>query len=422
MTVIRQPLLPFLIYISLGVALAACGSPIETSSNGVDKQRAGSAEEEALYRLRFEAMQQGTSRGGGLTQYDPVETVPGASVPTAFSMAQPGTLSSGALSRAAAYAQERNSSAFIVWRNGKIEHEAYFDGFEQDTLIVSGSLAKPVTAILVGRALIEGHIASVDQPVADFITEWRDDAQRSQILIRHLLDMRSGLLPQALARDADSILLRAYLHPRHDEIIIHEYPVTHPAGTRYEYSNANSQLIAPLIERASGVRYARYIGEMLLQPLGAQGGKVWVNREGGTAHSGCCLMLPARSWLSIGILLINDGVWEGVRLLPEGYVAEMRTPTMENPHHGMGVWVAGEYVEWRGSLHPSMEVGRTFHSEPYLDKDLFLFDGNANQVVYMIPSENMVILRTGGDTPADKPWDNSFLPNLLIRDANRSED
>jgi hypothetical protein len=64
-----------------------------------------------------------------------------------------------------------------------------------------------------------------------------------------------------------------------------------------------------------------------------------------------------------------------------------------------------------------LPYGKTLHSAPYLDRDLFLFDGNSNQVVYMIPSLDVVVLRTGGDTPNDLPWDNAFLPNLLIGDA-----
>ena len=117
------------------------------------------------------------------------------------------------------------------------------------------------------------------------------------------------------------------------------------------------------------------------------------------------------------MLIMNDGVWEGDRLLPEGYVAEMRTGSEQNPYYGLGLWVAGPYIERRGYANPDIPYGKVLHSEPYLDKDLYLFDGNSNQVVYMIPSQNMIILRTGDGPPKDAPWDNTVLPNLLIRDA-----
>lgn len=378
------------------------------------------ADDEALYLQRYKAQEEAVRQGGGLANYDPLEPVVGAKPAPLKYRRAPG-IAPAALAAARAYAGERNSSAFMVWRDGAIEAEAYFGSFDAKTPIVSKSLAKPVTAILVGRAIQQGHIKSLDQPVADFITEWRDDPVRSRILVRHLLDMRSGLMPQGEARGPESVLNRAYLHPRHDEVIIRDYPVIHPPGSRYEYSNASSELVAPLIERATGLRYSAYLSQALLRPIGAPGGSIWLNRPGGTAHSGCCLLLPAQSWLRIGILLAEDGVWRGKRLLPRGYVAEMRTPTPQNPHAGLGVYVAGRYVEWRGAGNPDVVQGRTRHGEPYADKDIFLFDGNGNQVVYISPATRMVILRTGERPPRDKPWDNAVLPNLLIRGIVRSD-
>jgi len=255
--------------------------------------------------------------------------------------------------------------------------------------------------------------------VADFISEWRGDPRRSKILVRHLLDMRSGFLPQGPAMTAEDILNRAYLHPRHEQIIIHDYPVVDEPGTRYEYNNATSELVAVLIERATGVRYGEWLSREVLQRIGSPGGTIWVNRPGGTAHSGCCLMLPAEAWLRLGVLLLQDGVWEGKRLLPAGYVQAMRTPTAENPYYGLGVYVAGRYIARRGFANPARdaEARRVLHSEPYLADDVFLFDGNSNQVVFIIPSRRLVVLRVGDNPPrgAGGEWDNSALPNLLIR-------
>jgi CubicO group peptidase (beta-lactamase class C family) len=375
-----------------------------------------SAEEEALYLKRFGEIS--NTAGRGLDAYDPVELVPGARTKSLPKAKKP-TIAAGALGEAKAYAEERKSSAFIVWRKGQIEAEHYFNGYDATKPIISKSLAKPVTALLVGRAIQLGHIKSLDQPVADFITEWKGDAKREKMTIRHLLDMRTGFLMQSPASRPDDILNRAYLHPRHDEIIIRDYPLTNDPGTRYDYSNATSELIAPVIERATGKRYSAFLSEALLKPIGAAGGSVWINRPGGMAHSGCCLMLPAQSWLRMAVLLMNDGKWGGKALLPKGFVAAMRTPTAENPHYGLGVWVAGPYLEQRGFAHPSIAFGRVLHSEPYSAKDLYLFDGNSNQVIYMIPSQNLIVLRTGETPPKALGWDNSKLPNLLIRGIKR---
>jgi len=346
--------------------------------------------------------------------------VPGAADAAPLPAASTATIPSGALEEARAYSAANNSSALMIWRGGKVELEAYFGDHDADTPIVSRSLAKPLTVNAVGRAIALGDIESLDQSVADYIVEWRD-TDKAGILVRHLLDMRSGLLPQAAAMEPENILNRAYLHPRHDDIIVNEYPLTHVPGTRYEYSNATSDLVAVLIERATGMRYAEFISEQVLKPIGAAGGEVWITRPGGLAHAGCCIELPAETWLRLGVLLIRDGVWNGVRLLPEGYVGEIRTPTPQNVHAGLGVYIGQPYVERRGAGNPERFPGGTLHSEPYLADDLYLFDGNSNQVCYIVPSADLVILRTGGPPPKEPGWDNAYLPNLVLRGLRSSD-
>jgi len=380
-----------------------------------------SAADEAVYLERFARLMDASRLGLGLETYEPLEPVPGARNPVPLAGAAAGNtrIAAAALQAAEEYAARNNSSAFMVWHDGKIEKASFFKGMKPEGTFPSRSLAKPMTAVAIGRAIALGKIRSLDQPVADFVTEWRGDPRRSRILVRHLLDMRSGFLPQGPAMTAEDILNRAYLHPRHEQIIIHDYPVVDEPGARYEYNNATSELVAVLIERATGVRYGEWLSREVLQRLGSPGGTIWVNRPGGTAHSGCCLMLPAEAWLRLGVLLLQDGVWEGKRLLPAGYVQAMRTPTAENPYYGLGVYVAGRYIARRGFANPARdaEARRVLHSEPYLADDVFLFDGNSNQVVFIIPSRRLVVLRVGDNPPrgAGGEWDNSALPNLLIR-------
>ncbi len=385
---------------------------------------AAPAEDEAVYQARFAQLFASFRAGLGLETYEPLEPVPGAVKYAALPLASRPSIDPSALQRAREYAAANRSSAFLVWRDGVLEESSYFGDTKAESLLTSRSLAKPMTAIAVGRAMALGKIRSLDQPVADFIPEWRGDERRRLILVRHLLDMRSGFLPQSMSPDPAHILNRAYLHPRHDEIIIREYPVVDVPGSRYEYNNASSEMVAVLIERATGRRYSEFISSEILQPIGAPGGNVWVNRPGGVAHSGCCLMLPAEAWLRLGILLAADGVWQGRRLLPTGYVTEMRRPTRENPYYGLGVYVAGDYTPRRGFAHPEREPDsrKVLHSEPYLASDLFLFDGNANQVVYIIPSERLVILRMGDNPPRGEgqEWDNTVLPNTVLRGILRA--
>lgn len=391
---------------------AAAGSSMLNDGAAPDGKTYSDADE-ALYRKRFERLADPAS-GMGLPFYDTLQEVRGADQPTALVMAKMPRVSPAAIDRATDYAARMNSTALLIWQDGLIQAAGYFGDTTPETPLVSRSLAKPMAVIAVGRAIREGHIASLDESAANYFREWRG-TPKAAIRIRYLLDMRSGLLRQAPATGIDDVLNRAYLHPRHDEVLINEYPLVREPGSRYEYSNANLELAAPLIERATGVQYEDWVADQVLKPLGAAGGQVWMNREGGTAHAGCCWLLPAETWLRLAILLIDDGVADGRRLLPEGFVREMSTATPQNPHAGMSVYVAGDYIRGRGAANPELPVGKTLHGEPYLAHDLFLFDGNSNQVIYIVPSARLVVARLGNRPSSGAEWDNAYLINTLLR-------
>jgi CubicO group peptidase (beta-lactamase class C family) len=372
---------------------------------------------EAIYQERVALINGGRAADPtGTALYKPLEAVPGAADyrPMAARAPAARVISAEALTAAEDYARRNNSGTLLVWHAGAVELAVAFGNRSVDQKIVSKSLAKPVGAIALGRAIALGKVRGLEQPAADFITEWRG-TPKATIQVRHLADMRSGFLAQGPTFDPASIWARAYLGPDHEQVLIHEYPLTHTPGTRYEYSNAPSDLIAVVIERATQRRYAEFLSTELFRRIGAPGGEVWVNRPGGTAHAGCCLLAPAELWLRLGILMLNDGAWDGARLLPEGFVTAMTTPTAQNAWSGISTYVAGTYTERRGAAHPDVPAPKTWHAEPYLARDLYLFDGNANQVVYIVPSLQLVIVRTGDDPPRSPEWDNTFLPNTIIR-------
>ncbi len=410
---------PFRIVL-LTAMLAFCAIPVHAQTKPEDSGQNYlgklffSPEEEAFYQKRYQTSISAIRRD---QLFDIVETIPGSrhwqALPVATSHQR--TIAQSTLDAATAYAANNNSSALIVWRDGRIETSAYFGATAPATPINSFSLAKPLAAVAVGRAIKLGKIKSLDQPAAVFIDEWRDDPLRSQITIRQLLGMRAGLLRQGAAPGPDEIMARSYLHPRSDEILIKEYPVVDAPGTRYEYNNAAYDLLAIVIERATGRRYAEFIGSEILQRIGAPGGNAWLNRTAGLVHAGCCMTLPAETFLRLAILTLRDGVWDNQRLLPAGFVAAMKQATAENRYFGLGLFVAGPYTARRGWANPDLPLPKILHSAPYLAADLYMFDGNMNQIVYVIPSQNLVILRMGGAPPRTGPeWDNAYLPNLIM--------
>lgn len=352
--------------------------------------------------------------------YAPLEPLRGAQrwKPLPVSSPKQRRLAASALDAARSYAEAMNSSAFIVWHDGEVLSEWYGKGIDAHTPLVSKSLSKPLGAIAVGRALMLGKIRSIDQSIAEFIPAAKG-TPKAKISIRHLLDMRSGMLDQGFSSDPASPYNLAFLDTDFGRRIIESYPMPYEPGSRYSYANAPSDLIAMVIEGATGQRYGEFLSNAVLKPLGAQGGTIWVGKPGGLAHSGCCTYLPADTYLRLAVLLLDDGIWKGKRVLPAGFVAEMRKGTGQNPNFGLGIWLGTPWQKRRGFGAPGMPGPQVLHSEPYLDRDLFLFDGNSNQIVAISPKCRLIVLRLGPTPPAARDghpeWDNAFLPNTLIR-------
>ncbi len=369
-----------------------------------------------LYQQRFERLMREAGRGGGLAGYDPLTPLVGSESyePIPVAPAAGSWLDADTRETLKEYLAPRNTQAFYVWHQGALLMAEYFGDNDADSMVISRSLSKPLSVIAVGRALQLGYLKTLDQPASDYFHEWRG-TDREAITIRQILQMRSGLEAQRPSRDPNDIMNLAYLHPYHTEVIINQYPLVSEPGTRYDYSNANGELVAPLLERATGQRYEDWLSRTVLKPIGAAGGSIWLNRPGGTAHSGCCALLPAETFLRLSMLLINDGHWGDSQLLPDGYVTMMSTPTPQNPHTAMGLYVAGDYVENRGAANPDVPFGKNFHSEPYLDKDLYLFDGNGHQVSFHVPRHDLIVMRVGTAPPDEFPWDNAYLPNTVLK-------
>ncbi len=376
----------------------------------------GDANAEAIYRARLAVF----LKDPGNLPYEPTEPLRGTSrwKPLPMAPLAKRSISADALEKARSYAAMMNSSAFMVWRDGKLISQWYAPGVTANTPITSKSLSKPLTAIAVGRAITLGKIRSIDQSIADFIPTAKG-TPKEKITIRFLLDMRSGMLDQGFSPDPEHPYNRVLLHPDFGERIIDTYPMPHVPGKHYSYANAPSDLIAMVIEGATGIRYGDFVSKEVLVPLGAQGGTMWVGKPGGLAHAGCCATMPADTYLLFAMLLLDDGRWKGKRLLPKGYVAQMRKGTPENPNFGLGIWIGEPYKLRRPFGAPGMLGPHVLHSEPFLDPDLFMFDGNSNQLVAISPRHRLIVLRVGATPPAPKDgkpeWDNAFLPNTLIR-------
>jgi len=327
------------------------------------------------------------------------------------------TISAEALENVTNYAKSRNSTSLLIWHKGKLQTREHFQDYTPEKLIIGKSMAKMVVSLVIARAIKEGYIEGLDEPVANYITEWQG-TEKAKITIRHMLNMSAGLEPfYTLDMSPFSNFTRSYIAGHNEDYIINGYDVINEPGTVYDYSQVVSDLLGLVLERATKRPYGEYLSQSLIVPLGAQGGEVMMNRPDGLAHTGCCLLLPSESWLRIGIMLANKGVVNNAPLFPESWMDDYLEPSPANPAMGLHIWLGEPYLPIRSwtEVGPPKKFGIT-HSEPYLASDLFLFDGSGHQVVYVIPSLELVIVRTGGFTwSTGKKWDNAYIPNTVIR-------
>jgi CubicO group peptidase (beta-lactamase class C family) len=159
------------------------------------------------------------------------------------------------------------------------------------------------------------------------------------------------------------------------------------------------------------MRYSDYLSDALWRHMGTPAAAVTLDsREHGMARTFCCLQATARSWLHAGLLHLNDGELGGSQIVPAHWMRAIREPGELEANYGYLTWLGTNWEEYR---HYNRKTStRVRHSEAFAAPGIIFFDGMGGQRVYIIPSVNMVIVRTGA---ISMDWDDSRLPNLLIR-------
>ncbi len=341
--------------------------------------------------------------------YDPLERVagrPGQPLPRAAAHENPFSLET--LKAASRYAGAHKSSALMVLYDGNVVLERYWEDAGPDTLTAAHSMTKSLTAMLIGHAIADGFIESVDVSASVFLSEWDTDARRG-ISIRHLLNMASGVQETYDFTPRSARMQRTMgLDIISPNLAV---GISHPPGQVFAHFNPNSQLLGVILERATGRRFSEYLAEKIWQPMGNRDGFMFADRVGGMVHTDCCMWTAIADWARIGEMLRLGGTFNGAPILPAGWVAAMTEPSAAYPNYGMQLWLGNTYEQNR-RYDPSMDTFANFHSEPFLAADIFYLDGLGKQRVYVLPAHKLVILRVGS---GDSDWDDAWLPNHFVR-------
>lgn len=281
-----------------------------------------------------------------------------------------------------AFLMARQTTAWLVSRSDTLVSEYYAPGWDSSSLLTSFSIAKSFVGTLVGIALTEGAIRSVDQPVTDFLP-WLIHPEMNRVTLRHLLNMRAALDFDEGYSSLFSPMPKLY-YGRNTRAQVEKSSLKGVPGFEYEYQSLCTQLLSMSLESATGSSVSDYLETRLWHPLGMESDAIWsrASNSDSTVKSFCCLNMVGRDYIRFGLLWMNRGMWNGRRVIPEVWVAETLSDTL-NSKDSRGYSYSHQ---WR-----IMPDGAMFAK------------GVLGQYLWINPSLRLVIARFG-KTEADTDW------------------
>ena len=267
---------------------------------------------------------------------------------------------------------------FLVVKNDSLLHEQYWEGYDEHSVVNSFSMAKSINAILIGIALKEGLIKNLDEPVSNYLPEFRE-GDKSKITIKHLLTMSSGIdfkedYASPLAWPAE-----AYYGKDVNALTLKAETKDTP-GLVWYYKGGDSQLLGIILKKVTGKKVADYASEKLWTRLGAEDSAFWSTDEKGMEKVSCCFYTTARDYARLAKLYMQQGNWNGDQIVDSSYVQQSLSvaPLLDN--------VTGKPID---------NYGYQWWMMKYKEHPIFYMRGIRGQYVFAIPDMNMIVVRLG---------------------------
>lgn len=239
-----------------------------------------------------------------------------------------------------AYMAGQRGAALIVLQDGKIRLERYGLGFSAEGRWTSFSVAKSMTATLVGAALRDGAIRSMDDKVTDYIPQMKGSAY-DDVSIRQLLTMTSGVRWNEDYADPNSDVARFNRHQPEEGAdatvsYLRTLPRAAPPGTRWNYSTGETNLVGVLVSHATGKTLSTYLSEKIWIPAGMAQPATWILGRTGHEIGGCCVQASPRDYARLGWFILQGGKVNGAAIVPEGWFAQATSTQADIGQPGRG--------------------------------------------------------------------------------------
>ena len=265
------------------------------------------------------------------------------------------------------------SVAFVVIHRDSILHESYYDGYSYRSKSNSFSVAKSFVSAMLGKAIEQGAIESLDQKVGDFYPEF-SEGLAADLTVGDLSSMATGLDWNEKYDLSINGMMEAYITPNLDKLMLNRKIVS-PPGKGFVYYSGATQLLGMVIKKAVGQSLSSYFSEHFWQPMGAQEDALWQidSEENGMEKAYCCFATNAKDFARMGRLYKDHGKWNGTQLLDSAFIAKSTRPRFkESPEYGYGWWLTH-----------------------YKDEKGFAMRGHLGQYIIVFPKSDLIIVRLG---------------------------
>ena len=269
--------------------------------------------------------------------------------------------------------KSQGTVAYVIIKNDSLIYEAYYDNYSENSKSNSFSMAKSYVCGLLGKAIMEGYIENLEQPVGDFFPQYLEGLS-SKVTVGDLASMASGSSWKENYYWPINITAKAYYGKELEETIFGVSTVKTP-GQSFEYSSGDTQLLAMVIEKATGKKLYNYLSESLWIPLESENDALWQldSEANELVKAYCCIASNAKDFARLGKLYKDFGRWKGTQILDSAFVAKSIKPRFkESPHYGYGFWLKAQN-----------------------DKSFFMMEGHLGQCVIVSPSDNLIVVRLG---------------------------
>jgi CubicO group peptidase (beta-lactamase class C family) len=292
-----------------------------------------------------------------------------------------------------------NTNGLLIIKDGYIIGEAYLNGYSENDRFPSYSVAKSFLSALIGIAVDEGYIDSIDDFAYKYFIEWQTegiDQRKKLITVRHLLQMSSGILwNEDYNNETNSIVQMAESGDFLTFML--NQPMESNPGTFWEYNTGNSALLSGLIQRTTGMNAFQYGMIKMFQTIGIPGIE-WGEDDAGLTIGGWGINATLREYAKFGYLFLRNGLWENEQIVPEEWVTISTTPISSNIQYYCLHW-------WK----------ITGLEDFNLATGVYAAKGIHGQLIYVIPDYNMLAVKTGNDPdPVFQGWNEAEFISLIL--------